>query len=115
MSSNFHQKKESGQVLLLTVIVLSAAMVTASIVGGNLIASQLRESKGVSDSARALYAADAGLEYELYRTFIAGGETYPAIGQPLSNGADFQTSVTAGRIKSLGHADKKYRAFEVTY
>lgn len=102
-----------GQVLLLVTLVLSATIVTAGIVGGFLTSSQLRQARGSTDSAKAIYAADSGVEYELYNQFVASGNPYskPVMG----NGAEFTTTVSSGRIKSRGRSGTVYRAFEVTY
>lgn len=96
--------------MLLTVLILSGTMLGASIIAGLLMTYQIRQSTNISDSARAIYAADSGLEYEFYRLFK--DPLYP---KPiLNNGAIVNTVVNGTTsIQSVGEAGEVARAFEV--
>lgn len=61
--------KNSGQVMLLTVLVLSATLLSVTFVAGLLTFYQLRQAGSVVNSVKAIYAAEAGLELELYRWY----------------------------------------------
>lgn len=104
-----------GQVMLLTVMLLSGTVLGATSIAGLLTVYQLRQSSNAADSMRALYAADTGVEWELYKN--SKDASYP---KPiLSNGAEFETKISAGlSIKSSGFSDSNHRvarAFEVRF
>ena len=101
---------DSGQVMLITVLVLSSITLASAVISSVLTTNQIRQSRGISNSAKAIYAADSGVEYELFRSFInpAYTFTFPADVDgfhPLTNEASFKTTVTGGSIRSLGDAD----------
>ena len=101
--------------MLLTVLIMSGSLLGATTIAGLLMLYQIRQSTNVSDSTRAIYAADAGLECELYKLFKAG----PICPSPteLSNGSTYSTreivknnQVTS--VQSVGEAGQVLRAFE---
>lgn len=53
-------------------------MMISSLVGGILILNQLRQSKNIIDSAKAVYAADAALEYGFYQ-FMGNSKAGPPV------------------------------------
>jgi hypothetical protein len=105
-----------GQVMLLTVIYLSAAVLGAAALAGLLVLYQLRQTVDIGSSNQAIFAADAGVECALFKRYREAtqncGET-TAIN--LTNGAAYQTSVSADGsvIRSVGRAGRATRAFEV--
>lgn len=107
-----HQK---GQVMLLTVVLLSGTVLGVTTIAGVLTLYQLRQASNATDSTRAIYAADAGVEWELYKRAKDVAYAKPV----MSNGAEFETkSVDANTIRSLGFADanrKVARAFELSF
>ncbi len=111
-----------GQVMLMTVLIISGTILGATTIAGLLTLYQLRQSASVSDSTRAIYAADTGIEYELFRIFKTDkyGTCVLRICSPdyftnnsLSNGASFTATVPADAsyIESAGNAGKTARAF----
>ena len=60
---------QRGQVMLLTVLVLSACFLSFPFVAGLLTFYQLRQAGSVVNSVKAIYAAETGLELELYRWY----------------------------------------------
>ena len=62
-------EKRSGQVMLLTVLFLSAIFLSATIVAGLLMVYQLSQVTKVADSAKAIFAADAAIERALFKVF----------------------------------------------
>ena len=129
------QIHSSGQVMLLTVMILSSGLLSASIVAGMIVLLQLRQTIDVMESTRAAYAADTVLECALYKQFqapvfecddngvIAGcfvdinGNT----NCQLANGSAFSVAVTPAvppdppTIKSVGEFGDSARAFEARF
>lgn len=56
-------KKRSGQLLILSVVMLGGILMSATAVAGLLLRYQLRLTNDVADSAKALFAADGRLEW----------------------------------------------------
>ena len=65
-----HQK---GQVMLLTVIVLSAVFLSVTALAGFLMTYQLRQVTNVIDGSKAIFAADAALERGLFVVYRCNG------------------------------------------
>lgn len=63
--------------MLLTVLVLSSSILGASAIAGYLMLLSIRGATDLASSAKAIIAADAGLEWELYR-FFRNDPGYPA-------------------------------------
>lgn len=61
------KNKNSGQVMMIVVMALSAVMIGAIAVGGLLTARQIRQTVDAGSSSKAVFAADAGLEWRLYK------------------------------------------------
>lgn len=63
--------------MLLTVLIISGSILGATTVAGLLMIHQIRQTTNVIDSLQAVYAADTGLEWKLYNSFIDGGYVAP--------------------------------------
>jgi len=98
-------------VILLTVLVLAGSMLGASVIAGYLMLLKIRASSDITNSARAIFAADAGVEWELYKQIKDPGYPKPS----LSNGAEFTTYQNEQMIKSIGESSGVFRAFEMNY
>lgn len=95
--------------MIFAVVILSGAIVSAAFIAGLLTLYQIRQSTNASDSARAFYAADAGLEHAFYQEFK--DPTYPA--PIMTNGTSVQVTVDPGNlIQSAGQAGSVSRALE---
>jgi hypothetical protein len=57
--------RRRGQALLLAVLMLGATMLGATTIAGLLMAYQIRQVTNFSDSAKSVFAADAGTEWAL--------------------------------------------------
>lgn len=55
-------KNRSAQVMILSVVILGGILLSASAIAGLLMIYQIRASNNVIASAKALFAADSGLE-----------------------------------------------------
>lgn len=101
----------AGQVMLLTVLILGSVILSASTIAGYLMTLKIRASSDIANSAKAIFAADAGVEWELYKQFK--NSEYP---KPLlSNNADFISSNDGENIKSIGQFSNSFRAFEIEF
>src|SRR3990170_7933931 len=59
--------KTSGQVMLLAVGLIGASILTATTIAGYLILQRIKMASNFIDSAKAVFAADARIECELYK------------------------------------------------
>ncbi len=53
----------TGQVMLLSIMILSGIMISAAVIGGVLVLHQIRQVNDAESSAQAVFTADTGLEY----------------------------------------------------
>lgn len=107
-------KNQSGVALILTVIISSVVLLVAGLIA-NMVAIQLKLASDIGDSNIAIYAADSGIEWQLYQ--VRNGASVPT---PLmSNGAIISTTVTGSApnftIKSLGSYGLVKRQLEVSF
>jgi len=101
-----------GQVMLMTVLVIGGLLLGASAIAGLLMVYQIRQSSDVTNSTKAIFAADTGIEWELYRMFKNSNYAKPA----MTNQTDFSTTVYGtSTIKSVGASSRSSRAFELTF
>jgi hypothetical protein len=98
----------SGQVMLLTVLILSGSILGASTIAGYLMLLKVRSASDITNSAKAIFAADTGIEWELYKQFKNPGYPKPS----LSNNTNFISSNDTQKIKSIGESNNIFRAFE---
>jgi len=121
-------KKDSGQVMLITVLALGGMLLSVTAIGGLLMTYQIRQSSDITNSTKAIMAADAGIEWELYK--IQKPDSNYSLIQPFDNGASMDTTCTLAdgtnckydgndssvglTIKSIGNSSKVYRAFQMT-
>jgi hypothetical protein len=99
--------------LLLTVLLLSGTVLAATAVAGLLMLYQIRQTTNTADSAKAVFAADAGIDWALYQKL-----KNPVQPQPIfSNGAEVQVvfSPDGKLVKSTGSAGGVSRAFELRF
>ena len=123
IKSRFKKNFSDGQVMILSIITLGAIMLGATAVSGFLVVYQLRMSSDAADSAKAIFAADAGIDWGIYQ-FSNPTSTAPA--PVFSNRASFvlvcynpssvqvpcsDSSVSV--IRSSGRSGMSNRAFEL--
>lgn len=111
--------------MLLTVTIMAAILISVTAIAGFLTLNQLRVAVGASDSQRAIYAADTGVEWELYKHFrCASATSTPSrCADPppeFANGEVFVTSLSPDgeSAKSTGYADDRRRiarAFQLLF
>lgn len=115
--------------MILTVLTLGGALLGATTIAGLLMLYQVRQGADVGQSSKALFAADAGIEWGLYNLLCQTDPTRtpcPINQLPqFQNGATVQVSclddagndvptcnpLTTVTIHSLGHSANVARAF----
>jgi len=122
--------KEKGQTMLLAVVLLSGAILSAVSLSGLLVLFQLKQTTGVKESTQAIFAADSGIECVLFNRYRCTAVTpvCPVITTVLrdcgdivpfedfSNGARFKTiDKGGGSFKSVGQSGRSARSFEITF
>ena len=112
MNNELRKNKNSGQVMLLTVLILSSTILGASTIVGFLLLNQIKTSTDIKNSTKAIFAADAGIEYELYRIAKDPSHAFPTF----TNGAVLTTTCNPSgggiAIKSTGEVGRVARAFQ---
>src|SRR3989344_2829140 len=106
---------KKGQVMLITVVMLSGAVLASTSLAGLLILYQLRQATDAAASMKAIFAADAGLERAFYNeNKLSGAETYPLL-KTLDNGAKYTVTkdvTDPTLLKSIGQFGRTARAFQ---
>jgi hypothetical protein len=127
----------SGQAMLTAVLSISGVILGATTIAGFLMLYQLRAATDSENSAKAIFAADSGVEWTLFdyycgqanppRCSLGPGADYPT--SSFSNGVSFQvtcsdangnssvcsnTSTTVSAI-SLGLSSESRRAFALMF
>ena len=92
--------------MLLTVLIVSGTILGATTIAGLLMLYQLRQATDFGRSLQALFAADTGLEWQLYRKFAETdeGKIYPKPLLGTDTDADFTVTTTSSSIESVGCA-----------
>lgn len=116
--------------MLLTVLLLSGTILSATTIAGLLMLYQIRQSTDITNSTKAIYAADSGIEKRAYEIFLNPDGpcslSEPPLEGILDNGAKFTVSCNRQRveptadaegsetliIKSTGEASRNFRALE---
>lgn len=108
------QSATKGQVMLLTTLVLSGVVLAAITVAGLLMLYQIRQAGNATQSAMAIFAADAGLEHELYQ-FLGADCAYPA--PTFTNGASVEAETVIENnnlvINANGRGGRTFRSFRL--
>jgi len=68
---------QAGQALIMTVILMGGIMIGTTAIAGIVLIYAVRSATLAGFSSQAIYAADAGLEWELYQYFAPGGTNQP--------------------------------------
>jgi len=115
----FTPSRVEGQTMILTVLLLSGAILSATAISALLILFQLRQTSDIKTSMQAIFAADAGIECVLFEQYeeVTGGGTadFTSCEATLDNGARYRVVDDGGTIKSIGQAGRTARAFEIGF
>ena len=113
----------SGQIMLLSVMIIGGVMLSAAAVGSLLVRHQLRQVNDSIDSAKAFFAADTGIEVSSFCYFKGCGHGYGPDNPPpvvfQDGSVSFEVSSILGpgslTITSRGFAGKTVRALEAVF
>lgn len=89
-----------GQVMLLTVLIVSGTILGATTIAGLLMLYQLRQATQFSQSLQAFFAADSGLEWKLYQLCKDDSRPQPLM-SPETN-AEFRVFSDLTKCEGLG-------------
>jgi len=108
------QDKSSGQIFLMSILVLGAVMASALFLMAIFI-KDFRQSIETSESVKAFYAADAAMEWEIYNSL-----NDPDVVEPvMDNGTNFISENNfddvSKNIKTVGTSKKVNRGLEVNF
>lgn len=84
-------RNEKGQLLLITLLVMGGVFAVGMAVGLAFL-NEARTSRQSLDSVKAIYAAQSGLEFELYKCFKNPSAAAP----PMTNGTCYTSQTTTG-------------------
>lgn len=124
-----------GQVMLLTTITLSGALLGATTIAGLLMLYQIRQTTDIANSTKAIFAADGGLEWALFSVICENTEPVRCPGgppgQPTYSGGVYLTAVNcrdengavltecsdpdARRIDAIGTSGNSSRALQAGF
>lgn len=95
--------------MILTVLVLSSAVLSLSAIGGYMMLVRLRISSDITNTTKAIYIADAGIECEAYNQFRMGGlncndapyDAFPHTSGSVNSDASYVVQYTATPTPSI--------------
>ncbi|OGI98321.1 hypothetical protein A3H53_04885 [Candidatus Nomurabacteria bacterium RIFCSPLOWO2_02_FULL_40_10] len=117
-TKNRNRSCATGQVMLLTVVLLSGAVLASTSLASLLILYQLRQATDAKGSMKAVFAADAGIEWAFYNENKLGGALpYPNSGPNMTN--DSKVTITKNAadpfpLKAIGQSGRSARAFQAS-
>lgn len=103
-----------GQVMVLSVMMLGGLILSATTIAGLLLVYQIKQANDAVNSAKAIFAADAGIEWQIYNFYNSTANSPPL---QFSNGASVLATSQAAPsgeviIRSTGSAGNVVRALE---
>ena len=109
--------KPSGQIFLMSILVLSAVMASALFLMSIFI-KDFRQSIETSESIKAFYAADAAMEWQIYNALNDPDASAPVMNNLTRTSADYNYQnnfSTTGNIKTIGVSKRVNRGLEVNF
>jgi len=118
MIHNSFFKKRSGQIFLMSILILGAVMASALLLMSIFI-KDFRQSIETSESVKAFYAADSAMEWQIYCSMNGLNDTEcedfkPVMNNVTSCGSQNNFSTT-GEIKTTGTSKRVSRGLEVSF
>ena len=107
------QNRPSGQIFLMSILVLSAVMASALFLMSIFI-KDFRQSIETSESVKAFYAADSAMEWQIYNCLNDPDASAPV----MINGTSYDSQnnfSTTGDIKTTGVSRRVRRGLEVNF
>ena len=112
MKNSNIKDKSSGQIFLMSILVLAAVMTSALFLMSILI-KNFRQSIETSESVKAFYAADSAMEWEIYNSLNDNVD-----GPEMKNGTSYISQnnfFESNNIKTVGTSKKVNRGLEVNF
>lgn len=116
---------KKGQAVLLSVLTLGSVMLGATAIAGFLTLYQIRMASTAAGSAKAIFAADAGIDWAVY-SFTNPSSTPPSLN--FNNGASvtvtcydvsmnviFCSNPSLKLVKSVGKSSAATRVLELSF
>jgi len=103
--------KNKGVALILSVIILTAVLAIA-LTAGKVMVDKIKMSRNTSDSMKAYYAAESGIEWALHEIKTGSDLSQcPCLGN--IDGASYEIRIEGDTIKAIGKAGETRRGIEV--
>ncbi len=103
--------EKKGQAMILATLTLGGTILGVTTIAGLLMTYQIRQTTNLENSAKAIFAADAGIQCGLYNFFQAPPTPCPTT-LTLPNGAIYiEATNGTSSIDSEGDAGTARRAF----
>jgi hypothetical protein len=94
--------KRSGQAMLIAVLALGGAILGATTVAGLMMLYQIRATTDTANSAKAIFAADAGTEWALFNYYCGVNPSQCPSG-PLTSPPTFLGSGASATVNCYNH------------
>ena len=116
--------KNRGQVMLMSVLLICGAILAVSALASSLVLQQLKKSTAAGESARAVFAADAGVERALWERYhnsavqsgCASSTSPLSFSDMLTNDSEYTTLIKGcDYASSLGEYGRSVRAFHISF
>lgn len=117
-------KQKNGQVMLLSVLALGGTILGATTLASLLMTYQLHGTSDVANSAKAIFAADTGVDWGLYQAAkptstdpapsLLNDSAFTLTCYDLSSNTIDCRNASTVTIRSVGQSGSSYRAFELS-
>jgi len=117
MIHNSFFKKRSGQIFLMSILVLGGVMASALFLMSIFI-KDFRQSVETSESVKAFYAADSAMEWQIYNALNDPDASAPVMNNLTGTSVDYSYQnnyPTTGNIKTTGVSKRVSRGLEVNF
>ena len=104
-------RQSSGQAMLIAVVIMGSILLSITTIAGYLSTQRLKTSSDVAASTRAIYAADAGIEWNLYKNLIS---PQLASAPSFSNNSSVSCSQAGNVITCTGTSTPSTRSLYLT-
>ena len=113
MKNSNIKDKSSGQIFLMSILVLAAVM-TSALFLMSIFIKDFRQSIETSESVKAFYAADSAMEWEIYNSLNDSDVDGPVMNNGTSYASENNFS-DSNNIKTVGTSKKVNRGLEVNF
>lgn len=107
----------TGQAMLIVVMVLGSTMLGVATIAGYVSLQKIRTSTEIVDSTKAIYAADSGVDWCLYKKFGPNGtSTFDCTNSnpiTFSNDTSVELIEANNVVRTIGRSFNSYRAFGI--